>query len=401
VTAELLPGLAPHANESWDSPVQSTLVPGREAAEAHICARPRTAAVPFGQQARSMYEALAGELRAMGSSPRHVVAEKVFLQDIEVQSHQLLQVRAEMLRLAGGSGQPRPALTLVQQPPARPGQMCEVQALAFIPARGKALTSRGIPGLPAGCSGRVVEMEGAKHVFLSGITGGVPGDDSDFERQAGAMFLSADRHLGLVDLTFRNVVRTWIYVKDIDAEYGILNLKRRQYFVEHGIEPSPASTGIKGTTHLTDRACGLDLRAIVGEGRVAVRPVHAPTLNEAPSYGSDFSRGTRVDLQGRSIIYLSGTASIDTGGCIVAPRDIEGQVERMLVNVEALLAGQGATRENLVSAVTYLKRPEYIDTLRSVCRRRGLPERFPNTICVADICRFEWLCEMEAIAILA
>jgi enamine deaminase RidA (YjgF/YER057c/UK114 family) len=108
----------------------------------------------------------------------------------------------------------------------------------------------------------------------------------------------------------------------------------------------------------------------------------------------------RVAFEDRAVIYVSGTASINAAGRIVSPGDIVGQVDRMLLNVKALLAGNGAMFGDIVSAVTYLKKPEYLEAFRSGCRQRGLPERIPNTICIADICRPEWLCEMEAIAVL-
>lgn len=62
-----------------------------------------------------------------------------------------------------------------------------------------------------------------------------------------------------------------------------------------------------------------------------------------------------------------------------------------LVNVEQVLAGEGAGYLDVVSAITYLKHPKYLEAFRSVAARRGLPGRVPNTICVADICRPDWL----------
>ena len=116
---------------------------------------------------------------------------------------------------------------------------------------------------------------------------------------------------------------------------------------------------------------------------------------------AQYSRGVRVDLPDHTVLYLSGTASIDTDGRVVAPGDIEGQVDRMLHNVEELLRVQGAGYGNVVSAVTYLKRAEFREPFERVAARRGFPALVPNTLCVADVCRPEWLCELEAIAIIA
>ena len=42
------------------------------------------------------------------------------------------------------------------------------------------------------------------------------------------------------------------------------------------------------------------------------RAISAPgALNEAPRYGSAFSRGLRLDIKGMTILLISGTASVD------------------------------------------------------------------------------------------
>jgi enamine deaminase RidA (YjgF/YER057c/UK114 family) len=71
----------------------------------------------------------------------------------------------------------------------------------------------------------------------------------------------------------------------------------------------------------------------------------------------------------------------------------------MLVNISALLAAQGASFQNLVSAVTYLKNPSDATLLRAVFQDRGF-DGFPCTLVEAPICRPELLCETEAVAVL-
>jgi enamine deaminase RidA (YjgF/YER057c/UK114 family) len=71
----------------------------------------------------------------------------------------------------------------------------------------------------------------------------------------------------------------------------------------------------------------------------------------------------------------------------------------MLVNVAALLDGQGASFEDVVSAITYLKNPEDAPRLRQKLREAGY-DGFPNVLVVAPVCRPELLCETEALAVL-
>ena len=79
--------------------------------------------------------------------------------------------------------------------------------------------------------------------------------------------------------------------------------------------------------------------------------------------------------------------------------DFEGQARRMLLNVRGLLEAQGANFGDVVSAITYLKRPEDAQHLRQIFCEAGY-EGFPNVIVAAEVCRTELLCETELLAVL-
>ncbi len=366
--------------------------------EIHLSARPDAGPAVFGLQARSMYGHLLAALGAHGASPRDVVAEKIFLADIGAPAKELAGIRREFYDGGGGESL-HPAASCVWQPPANAARLCEIQTLVWRAPDGTGLASHDVERLPEGATGRMVEAGGARHVFLSGLGTGAsrrPG----LARRTSSLLRRAEAALRREGLSFRDVVRTWFHVADIERDYAALNRGRRRFFRSRRVDPPPASTGIGGVPWPGGGACGLDLRAVAGAGRRQVRAFGAPTMNEAASYGSDFSRGMRVDLEDRSVLYVSGTASIDAEGGVVHPGRIAGQVDRMLVNIEALLAGQGAAYDDVVSAVTYLKRPEHVEVFREVAARRGFPGRVPNTVCRADICRPGWLCEMEVTAVL-
>lgn len=379
--------------------VQCSRIETSRLVELHIVARPDPVPGGFAAQARSMYERFLRELRSQGATPRDVVTERIFLGDIGAQAGLLATLRREFYGARRGRSL-HPAASCVRQAPARPGQLCELQAFALRPRGGARLPSRNIEGLPGEAAGRVVDEGGLRHVFLSGVVGGRRGDGLGFPGQAASMFLNAEAGLERAGLAFRNAVRAWIHLADIGRDYADLNSARRRFLATRGVDPPPASTCIGGSPDGFDRACGLDIRAIGGAGAPGVSVLNAPTMNEAPTYGSDFSRGMRVDLAGRSVLYVSGTASIDDRGRVVHPGDIDGQVDRMLLNIEALLAGQKAGYADVVCATTYLKKPGYAPAFRRVAGRRGFPARTPNTLCQADVCRPEWLCEMEVTAVL-
>lgn len=68
-------------------------------------------------------------------------------------------------------------------------------------------------------------------------------------------------------------------------------------------------------------------------------------LNEAYAYAkpSSFSRGMRIDLNGVTILLISGTASIDENGKSVHIGDFRAQMRRTLANISGLLASEGCT----------------------------------------------------------
>ncbi len=230
-------------------------------------------------------------------------------------------------------------------------------------------------------------------------TSNVYGAGSNAFEQALQMFDVAERLLERCGMAFRDVARTWIYLRDIDRDYDALNAARREFFRRRGIERRPASTGVQGIPFPDAHDCAMSLYAVRSSRPLAVATMSTPTLNEAWSYGADFSRGLRLVDANKVALYVSGTASIDEAGRTVHAGDFEAQVDRMLHNIASLLAQQGATFANLVSGVTYLKHPNDAAALRAICRQRGF-DGFPCAVVEARLCRPELLCEAEAVALL-
>jgi enamine deaminase RidA (YjgF/YER057c/UK114 family) len=102
----------------------------------------------------------------------------------------------------------------------------------------------------------------------------------------------------------------------------------------------------------------------------------------------------------RVALHISGTASIDECGRTAHPGDFEAQADRMLVNIAALLQRQGASFGDVVSAITYLKRPADAGRLRAKLHQAGFVG-FPHALVEAPVCRADLLCETEALALLS
>src|SRR5579884_3518315 len=88
----------------------------------------------------------------------------------------------------------------------------------------------------------------------------------------------------------------------------------------------------------------LEILSSIGKAPIVKRAIkNLRVLNEASDYGSAFSRGLRVDLNGLVILLISGTASIDEHGRTIHVGDFRGQARRTYQNITRLLESEGAT----------------------------------------------------------
>lgn len=126
-------------------------------------------------------------------------------------------------------------------------------------------------------------------------------------------------------------------------------------------------------------------------------------LNEAYDYGSSFSRGMRIDLNGVTILLISGTASIDEQGRTVHVGDFRAQQRRTYDNISKLLASEGATWHDIVRTTCYLRDIErdyqaFNEERTAFFREQGLDPLPASTGIQAILCRPDLLIEIEAIA---
>lgn len=201
--------------------------------------------------------------------------------------------------------------------------------------------------------------------------------------------------------TADNVVRTWWFVQNIDADYQGLVEARSDFFANHGLTEDThyiASTGIAGAHREVSAKVSLDSYAISGLRQDQVEYLCAPDhLCPTHDYGVTFERATAVSFADRRHVFISGTASIDHTGRILHEGDVIRQLGRTLENIEALLEKAGANLGDLASIIVYLR-----DPADGAAVEAALRERLGTVSCVmvlAPVCRPGWLIEIEGIAI--
>ena len=135
------------------------------------------------------------------------------------------------------------------------------------------------------------------------------------------------------------------------------------------------------------------------------KAVTAPqALNEAPHYGSAFSRALRLDIKGVTILLISGTASVDDEGRSVHVGDFGAQLWRTYQNITALLEAEGDTWKDIVRTTCYLRDierdyAEFNQIRTEFFRQQELNPLPASTGIQAILCRPDLLIEIEAIAI--
>ena len=147
----------------------------------------------------------------------------------------------------------------------------------------------------------------------------------------------------------------------------------------------------------------------VQEKRIEVRKKamqNPRVLNEAYDYPqpASFSRGMRMDINGVTILLISGTASVDENGATVHPGDFRAQTWRTYRNITGLLESEGASWKDVVRATCYLRDIErdyaaFNEIRTQFFREQGLNPLPASTGIQAILCRPDLLIEIEAMAI--
>ena len=198
-------------------------------------------------------------------------------------------------------------------------------------------------------------------------------------------------------------IRTWFFVQNVDVNYGGVVQGRNEVFAQQNLTPQThfiSSTGINGRYADHHVSVLMDTYAVKGLQPEQIQFLYAKShLNPTYEYGVSFERGTAVEYADRRQVFISGTASIDNKGNVLHLGNIRKQTERMIENVEVLLAEADCQLTDIQQLIVYLR-----DVTDYAQVNQMFNERFPNTphiIVYAPVCRPGWLIEMECIAVKA
>ena len=97
--------------------------------------------------------------------------------------------------------------------------------------------------------GMRIDLDGLVILLISGTASidehGVSVHVGDFRAQCLRTFQNITALLAAESATWKDVVRTSCYLRDIDRDYAEFNEERSAFYKEQGLNPLPASTGIQ------------------------------------------------------------------------------------------------------------------------------------------------------------
>lgn len=368
----------------------SPAVPGAE--ECFVLVKPEGSANFVGQVA-STFEAYDAACAAQGLDSVPGLTATFFLSDSANQEADL-RAHPRFARLVEDGV----AVTVVQQPPVSG----KIALLAYHVRReaGGRRRPLSVGGTKSTAMGVSVATDAYEFKYLKNLLASGGGDAG---QQTESLFDTPEGGLRSGGIGWGEVVRTWIYVNDIDNHYPAISAARNRVFARHGVTQDgsgfPASTGIAGRSADHGDLLLLDVLAIKGLQPGQSRRMEATShMNSTVEYGVTFERGREIVFGDRRHLYISGTASISNEGRILHVGDAARQTERAVENVTALLGASGAELADMRYLLVYLRDMADAAAVTGVLATTALAQ-VPTLVVHAPVCRPGWLVEVEGVAI--
>ena len=351
----------------------SAFTPQDKIEEFHVMLHVEPRAELFDGQLKRIYEGEERLLRLPQVMGADVILKRYFLSD-STNQQPLMKQEADC------------SVSVIQQPPL---DGSKVAVWLYLQKGSKVANVNGVI---------VAEHNGYRHLWKMGMHE----HKGDSAWQTESLLINYEETLQSFNATLAdNCIRTWFFVRDVDTQYAGMVKARKENFAEQGLTEQThyiSSTGIGGLPADTRALVQMGTYALTGFEPSQQRYLYAPThLNPTYEYGVTFERGTVMEYGDRAHVFLSGTASINNKGEVVHVGNIVKQTERMWENVGVLLEEGGASFDDVMQIIVYLR-----DVCDSPPVKEMFDRRFPDTpkvITLAPVCRPTWLIEMECIAV--
>jgi enamine deaminase RidA (YjgF/YER057c/UK114 family) len=149
-----------------------------------------------------------------------------------------------------------------------------LRGLAGAPVRKRAITNHGAlneayhyPKPSAFSRGMRVDLGGVVMLLISGTASidenGQSVHIGDFRAQTRRTFENIEALLESEGATWKDVVRTTCYLRDIERDYAAFNEERTAFYQAQSLDPLPASTGIQAILCRPELLVEIEAMAII------------------------------------------------------------------------------------------------------------------------------------------
>lgn len=372
-----------------ESPIAHSSFSGSKGGAEHYIAVSPPPGGTFKEQMDRLGEAYRDAIGALGLGPETAIFRRLFVSDIMNQAPLLRDTE-----LMGELGSNPVAVSLIQQPPLRGSK---ISMLAYHVESPTPMTKTRLSKKHV-----LIEKNGLKHLWSTRLCAECNQGPASVDDQTHRIFDDLLKALGSQGGVLKdNCIRTWIYLKDVDASYQGMAARRNELFTRNGMNgdgPYIASTGIEGACAHRHDLVGMDAYSVLGLAPEQVFHLNDPKhLCPTTDYNVAFERGTRIAYADRSQYFISGTASIDRYGQVLHHGDVMRQLERALENIDALLLSGGSRLKDMRYLIVYLRDPADYPRVKPY-----LDSHFPDLpvfVVEGAVCRPEWLIEVEGVAL--
>jgi 2-iminobutanoate/2-iminopropanoate deaminase len=116
-----------------------------------------------------------------------------------------------------------------------------------------------------------LDIKGVTILLISGTASvddaGRSVHEGDFRAQTWRAYQNITALLEAEGATWKDIVRTTCYLRDIERDYAAFNEIRTEFFKQHGLDPLPASTGIQAILCRPDLLIEMEAMAIFESDR--------------------------------------------------------------------------------------------------------------------------------------
>ena len=231
-----------------------------------------------------------------------------------------------------------------------------------------------------------------EYILISGLTSSI---DSNTYKETEDIINKTDFILNEIKLPSKEkILRTWLYVDDIDNNYAAVVKARNIFFKQNNfLDRYFVSTGI-GTINSDKKTISIDILLSCNHNSNLNHFIDAPKLlPHAKEYGVKFERALSYKNSCFNHCLIAGTASINNKGKVLYVGDPKKQTKRAFKIIKKLLDANRQKIENMETLTLYLRNENDLFVVKKVCRK--IAPKTPVIFLKAPVCRPKWLVEIE------